>query len=238
MRGEEIKKAGDFEDSLGLDKAEISEVTITEYRKNQIVRMGECVVGIGLIGVGVGLRKKIPTWLSVSLGVVGAGMTVYNGRNLYMNFKQDGKLIREAIKTKKIEEKKIRDELKKKSPVSQESEKKTSSVSNQENSKSQTKTVVSSYNGKYQAPEESKKSVISGNGMEKSREGVYRKPVIEPELDIQEAKITESEKKEGEEIIATIVEAGAKVESSPVEATITSTEAIPLKENGNREAVR
>jgi hypothetical protein len=256
MSGEEIKKAGDFEDNLGLAKAEISEVTITEYRKSQIVRMGECAIGIGLIGVGVGFRKKIPTWLSVSLGVVGAGMTVYNGRNLYLNFKQDGKLIREAIKMKKVEEKKVRDERKKKpetAPASE--EKKAEQPSPAQNQKLAPKKAPAGNNNSNGSPivatsgnpvPESKSPVVNGkpvennklNGDSKSGKEVMLKWANPPlEFDSQEANITESSKKEGEEIIATIVEAEAQVESFPVEATITSTEAIPVEENG-REVVR
>jgi hypothetical protein len=254
MSGEEIKKAGDFEDNLGLAKAEISEVTITEYRKSQIVRMGECAIGIGLIGVGVGFRKKIPTWLSVSLGVVGAGMTVYNGRNLYLNFKQDGKLIREAIKMKKIEEKKVRDERKKKpetAPVSE--EKKAEQPSPAQNQKPEAKKapagnnnsngspiVATSANKVPQSPAVNGKPVENNklNGDSKSGKEVMLKWANPPlEFDAQEVSVVESSKKEGEEIIATIVEAEAQIESSSVEATVTSTEAIPVEENG-REVIR
>ncbi len=234
MSEQEISKAGELEDSLGLGKAEISEVTIT------------------------GMRKKLPTWLSVSLGVVGAGMTVYNGRNLYMNFKQDGKLIREAIKTKKVEENKIRDELKKKSPVAPETKSKTEQPSSSGQEKSEVKKEVKvpvnnngnnlpqnkkqeqatspSSNGKAHAPavnSSNDKPVKPTNGSEI----IFKKTHISNESNIQEGNIIESVKKEGEEIIATITEEN-KVESPlTIEATIVPIEAIPLETNGNRKII-
>jgi len=259
MSEQEIKKAGELEDSLGLGRSEISEVTITEYRKNQIVRMGECVIGLGMIGVGVGMRKKIPTWLSVSLGVVGAGMTIYNGRNLYMNFKQDGKLIREAIKTKKVEEKKVREERKKKPDaplVSQEkkSEQQPPITQNQKPEAKKAPTGNSNNNASNEKPivatsgnpiSESKSPAVNGklvessklNGSSSNGKEVELKRINLPLENVQEANVTESGKKEGEEIIATIVGAEAQVESSSIEATIISIEEKLVEENG-REAVR
>lgn len=112
MSEEDIKK--EVDESMDSSKTEISEVTITEYRKNQIVRLVECFVVSPLcIYAGIRHRKELPAWLSTTLVVVGAGTMVYNSRNLYINWKQDGKLIREAIKAKKVEERIIRDRLKK-----------------------------------------------------------------------------------------------------------------------------
>jgi hypothetical protein len=255
MSEQEIKKAGELEDSLGLTKVEISEVTITEYRKNQIVRMGECVIGLGLIGAGVGLRKKIPAWLSLSFGVVGAGMTIYNGRNLYLNFKQDGKLIREAIKMKKVEEKKIRDERKKKPetpPVSEEKKSEQPSPSKNEASSQKPDAVKSlvgsgNNNGNPTIKKETPNGTPSTNG--KSNGAVEAKASNEVEVVLKNTRasnshqasilmIVESDKKEGEEIIANI-STEEKPESASVEATIIipAEEKISIQENG-REALR
>ena len=92
---------------------EIGEVTITEYRKNQIMRLGECfIVSPILIYTGIKYRKDIPKWLSATL--VGAGVVTlgYNAYNFYQNWNRDGKLIREAMKKKREEESKIREKMK------------------------------------------------------------------------------------------------------------------------------
>jgi hypothetical protein len=224
MSEHEIRKASELEDVLtGANKAEISEVTITEYRKSQIVRMGECAIGIGLIGVG-------------------AGMTIYNGRNLYMNFKQDGKLIREAIKIKKVEEKKIREERKKassqKAPDVKSSEPKVEKPQQRESNPTHS-------NG---APARRERQSVVQNGAVKKVDGASGNGNIKEtdskreEIPLEftaNADIIESAKKEGKEIMATIVEKES-VESPLVEAIITSTEEavlIPVEENG-REVVR
>lgn len=102
------------EKDISVHRADIREATITEYRKNQIVRIVECVViAPACIYTGIKYRKQLPAWLSVTLVAVGAATLIYNGRNFYMNWKQDGKLIREAIKQKKEAERKVREQLKK-----------------------------------------------------------------------------------------------------------------------------
>lgn len=90
---------------------EVGEVTITEYRKNQIVRLAECVAFLGVAGTAIAYRKKLPVWATISMVGVGVGFAVYNGYNFHKNWRQDGKLIRQAIRNKKADEKKIREEL-------------------------------------------------------------------------------------------------------------------------------
>lgn len=93
---------------------EVGEVTITEYRKNQIMRLGECfIVSPILIYSGIKYRKQMPVWVSATL--IGAGVVTlgYNAYNFYQNWNRDGKLIREAIKKKREEESKIREKIKK-----------------------------------------------------------------------------------------------------------------------------
>ena len=91
---------------------EIGDVTITEYRKNQIVRLTECFIVSPLcIYAGIRYRKELPKWLSASLVVFGTATLIYNGRNFIVNWRRDGKLIHQAIKQKKEEEKKIRDKI-------------------------------------------------------------------------------------------------------------------------------
>lgn len=110
---EQDKKDHDIQDDL-LDRkrGEVGDVTITEYRKNQMVRLAECFIVSPLcIYAGIRYRKELPKWLSASLVVFGTASLIYNGRNFIVNWNRDGKLIREAIKQKKIEEKKVRDQI-------------------------------------------------------------------------------------------------------------------------------
>lgn len=176
MSEQEIKSAGELEDTLGIVKTEISEVTIVEYRKNQIVRLAECAVGGGLVVVGIKYRKQLGSALGISLALVGAGMFVYNGRNLYKNWNQDGKLIREAIKNKKVEEKKIREERKGKSSSSERAEPNANDKSSE------------------------KKEILNGNN------SVVAEKVAVKKSTVQSANITEPEKAEGVIISATVKE--------------------------------
>jgi hypothetical protein len=108
---------------LGIKKSEIRESTIAEYRKGQVVRLIDVVfIGPVCIYAGIKYRKQLPKWLSISLVGIGAATVYYNAKNLYVNWKQDGKLIKEALKKQKednIEEKltKIVDKIKTTKPV-------------------------------------------------------------------------------------------------------------------------
>ena len=92
------------EEILGVKKAEIRESTISEYRKGQIVRLVD-VAFIGPVCVYAALkyRKVMPKWLSISLGVIGVATIYYNAKNFWVNWQQDGKLIKEALKKRKEE---------------------------------------------------------------------------------------------------------------------------------------
>lgn len=258
MSETEIKNAGESEDTLGLVKTEISEVTITEYRKNQIVRLAECLVGGGMIVAGVKYRKQMPSWLSTSLTVAGAGMFLYNGRNLYKNWNQDGKLIREAIKTKKIEEKKIREDRKKK-PDAQAPEQKEEPVRPpQAKSQAEAKPPVENHRQKNsveakKAEPQRHNTALNGNGNNKypsanpvpkptekkevvngsSNNAIIVDKIKIPQEPIaQEVNIVESAKLKGDTISA-VINSEAGKQPAVVESTIIETEkAIPL-ENGN-----
>lgn len=111
------KKTDTQEEFPEANHGEVGDVTITEYRKNQIVRLTECFIVSPLcIYTGIKYRKELPKLLSVSLVVFGAATLIYNGRNFIVNWNRDGKLIRQAIKQKKEDEKKIRDRVVKGEP--------------------------------------------------------------------------------------------------------------------------
>jgi len=108
----EEKKPEIQEEFPNGNHGEVGDVSITEYRKNQMVRLAECFIVSPLcIYAGIRYRKELPKWLSTSLVVFGTATLAYNGSNFIINWNRDGKLIRQAVKQKKEEEKKIRERI-------------------------------------------------------------------------------------------------------------------------------
>ena len=95
-------------------QSEIGEVTVTEYRKNQVIRLAECLVVSPLcIYAGIKYRKQLPAVISIGLVAIGVATLIHSGSNLIKNHNRDGKLIRQAIKQKREEESRVREQKKK-----------------------------------------------------------------------------------------------------------------------------
>jgi len=103
---------GEFDnDSQHSEFSETNEVSISEYRTNQIVRLAEIGFASTVVFIAIKHRKELPTWVSTFLMIGGTAVALWIGNDFVMNWKRDGKLIRESIKQKKIEESKIRKKL-------------------------------------------------------------------------------------------------------------------------------
>lgn len=71
--------------------------TTSEYQKSQKIRLVDVFV-IAPVLVYASTRKDIPTWLRVSLGVIGAATAYYNAKNYLINKKADKVVDGEAKK--------------------------------------------------------------------------------------------------------------------------------------------
>lgn len=74
-----------------MDIAEKRIETIEEYQKSQKIRLIDVFV-IAPICIYAGTRKELPTWLRVSLIVIGVATAHYNAKNYMINKYKNNKI--------------------------------------------------------------------------------------------------------------------------------------------------